>query len=66
METVQVNNATPSEAEVETAVRRLFPLKAGGHTHLRVEHFKQWQQDAYPGDQSKPPRRGSDDCAWYT
>ena len=42
VEPVQVNNATPSEAEMETVVRILRPLKAGGHTHLRAEHFKQW------------------------
>ena len=34
MEPVQVNDATPSEVEVEAAVRHLRPLKADGHTHL--------------------------------
>ena len=46
----QVNNYTPSEAEVEAAVRRLRPLKADGHTHLRVENFKQWLWEASPGE----------------
>ena len=31
---VQVNYLTPSEADVETAIRRLRSLKAGVHTHL--------------------------------
>ena len=34
------NNNIPLEAEVEAAVRRLRPHRAGGHTHLRTEHFK--------------------------
>ena len=44
VDSVQVNDATPLEAEVEAEVCHLRPLKAGGHTHLRVEHFKQWLQ----------------------
>ena len=36
------NNDIPSEAEVESGVRCLLPHRAGGHTHLHVEHFKQW------------------------
>ena len=44
MDSVQVNDATPLEAEVEAAVCHLRPLKAVGHTHLRAEHFKQWLQ----------------------
>ena len=39
---VQVNNATPSEAEVEKEVCCQIPLKAGERTRLRAEHFKQW------------------------
>ena len=43
---------------MEAAVRRLRPHRAGRHTHLQVDHFKQWQREAYPGEQSKtPPRR---------
>ena len=38
---------------MDKAVRCLHPLKAGGHTHLRVEHFKQWLRVAYPGENSK-------------
>ena len=45
----RVNNDIPSEAEVEAVVRRLRPYRAGIHTHLRVEHFKQWRREAYPG-----------------
>ena len=52
---VQVNDVTPSEAEVEAVVRRLCPLKASGHTHLCTEQFKQWLQEAYPGENSKNP-----------
>ena len=37
----KVNDKIPSEAEVESAVQRLHPHRAGGHTHLRAEHFKQ-------------------------
>ena len=44
----KVNNDIPSEAEVEAAVCRLFQHSAGVHTCLRVEHFKPWQQEAYP------------------
>ena len=34
----KVNDEIPSE--VEAAVRRLRPHRAGGNTHLRKEHFK--------------------------
>ena len=40
----KVNNEIPKEAEVEEEVRRLRPRRAGGHTHLHAEHFKQCQQ----------------------
>ena len=54
----KVNDKIPSEAEVEAAVQRLLPRRAGGHTHLCAEHFKKWRQEEYPMDQSKnPPRR---------
>ena len=36
----KANDEIPSGAEVEAAVRRLLPQRSGGHTHLRVEHFK--------------------------
>ena len=42
MDPFQVNDVTPYEAEVETVVCCLRPLKPGGHTHLRAEHLKQW------------------------
>ena len=45
MDPVKVNDVTSPEAEVETAVHRLRPLKAGGHTHIYTEHFKQWLQE---------------------
>ena len=38
---------------MEEAVRHLCSHKAVGHTHLCVEHFKQWQREAYPGDKPK-------------
>ena len=41
MDPFQVNGATPLEVEVEAEVHCFQPLKAGGHNHLRVEHFKQ-------------------------
>ena len=50
VEPVQVNNADPSEVEVETAVHHLIPVKADRHTHLHMEHFKQWIQKVYPGE----------------
>ena len=37
----------PLEAEVEAAVRRLRQHRAGGHTQLCVEHFKQWRKESY-------------------
>ena len=37
----KVNDDIPSESEVEAVVRLLRPHRAGGHTHLRTEHFKQ-------------------------
>ena len=46
----EVNDEVLSYAEVEAAVRRLPPHRAGGHINLRVEHFKQWQREAYPGE----------------
>ena len=42
---------------MEAAVRRLRLHRVGKHTHLRAEHFKQWQWKAYPGGQSKTPLR---------
>ena len=53
MNLVQVNDTTPSEVEVDAAVHCLNPFKAGVHTHLRAEHFKQWMREAYPGEGSK-------------
>ena len=38
----KVNNDIPFQVEVESAVRRLCLHREGGHTHLCVEHFKQW------------------------
>ena len=50
--------SSEAEAEVEAAVQCLRPYKVGGHTHLRAEHFNQWQREAYPGEHSKTsPRR---------
>ena len=46
----KVNYKIPSEAEVEAVVQRLQPHRAGGNTHLCVEHFKKWRQEAYPGE----------------
>ena len=58
----RMKNEIPSEAEVEAAVRRLRPHRAGRHTNLRAEHFKQCQQEAYPGEQLKtPPTEGTMD-----
>ena len=50
-----VNNEISSKAEVEIVIRRLRPHRVDGHTHLRVEHFKQWQREAYRGEQSNTP-----------
>ena len=47
-ELVQVNDKILSEVEKEAAVRRLRPYRAGGHTHLHAEHFRQWQMEYYP------------------
>ena len=38
---------------MEAALLRLRPHRAGGHTHLRAEHFKYWRREAYPGEQLK-------------
>ena len=54
-EPIKVNEDIPSEAEVEAAVRRLHPHRTGGHTHLRAEYSKKWQQEAYPMEQLKTP-----------
>ena len=44
-EPARVNDEIPLEAEVEEEVRRLRPRRAGGHTHLHEEHFKQsWRE----------------------
>ena len=53
----QINNDVPSEAEAEAEVLRLLPLKAGGHTHLRADHFKTWLREAYTGEVATPPSR---------
>ena len=51
----KVKNKIPYEEEVEAEVRQLHPYRAGGHIHLRAEHFKQRRWKAYPGKQSKTP-----------
>ena len=48
-----VDDVIPQEAEVESAVHLLRPHRADGHTHLHEEHFKQWIQEAYPGEKLK-------------
>ena len=48
-----LNNKVTSESEVESGVIRLRPHRLVRHTHLRAEHFKQWQREAYPGEKSK-------------
>ena len=54
----KVNDKIPSEAELEAVVLCLRPHRSGGHTHLRAEHFKQWQRGVYLRDYSKTsPRR---------
>ena len=40
----RVNDDVPLEVEVDAEVRRLCLNKAGGHTHLHAEHFKEWLQ----------------------
>ena len=52
---IQLNDETPSAAEVEVAVLRLSPLKAGGQIHLCAEHFQHWQRELYPRENSKTP-----------
>ena len=64
MDSVQVNDAAPLEAELETAVCCLHPIKAGKHTHLCMDHFKQWLQEAYSGENPKTPQGQSAGCAW--
>ena len=55
MDPSQVNSETPSYVGLEAAVHCLIPLKAGGHAHVRAEHFKQWLQEARTGDNSNTP-----------
>ena len=57
MEPVQGNYANLSEVELEVEVRRLFPFKEGGHTHLHAENFKQWLREALPRENSETPPR---------
>ena len=57
VDTVQLNDENPSKAEVEAAVSNLFPLNTDRHTHLHVEHFKQWLQEAYPRENLETPQR---------
>ena len=64
VKTSKVKDEIPLEAEVGALVRRLLPHRAGGHTHLRAEQFKQWQKEDYPGEQSKTPRGGNAGRAW--
>ena len=57
MEPVQWNYVNLSEVEVEVEVRRLFPFKKGGRTHLHAENFKQWLWEAFPRENSETPPR---------
>ena len=46
-------------SDLEAEVQRLIPHRVSRHTHLCAEHFKQWQREAYPREQSKtPPTEG--------
>ena len=54
----KLNKDISLEAEVAAELLHLRPHKAGGHTNLHAEHFKRWQREAYPGENSKtPPQR---------
>ena len=57
VDNLRVNDATPLEDEVDTVFFRLHPFKAGGHAHIREEHFKQCMWETYPGDVSKTSTR---------
>ena len=62
----KANNEIPLEVEVEVEeeVQHLPPHRADGHTHLHKDHFKQWQWEAYPGEQAKTPHGRSYGCSW--
>ena len=59
MDPSKVNYSTPLDTEVEVAVHHLLPYRAGRHTHLCTEHFKQWQMEVYPGSSPIPPVDGA-------
>ena len=40
----KVNDEIPPEAEVDAAVLRLCPHRAGSQNHLHTEHLKQWRR----------------------
>ena len=52
-----INDAVPDEGEIQTAVARLKTNRAGGHSHLRAEHFKDWHAQAYPTNAEQEPNR---------
>ena len=49
----QFNDKIPSEADLEAAVHRLHPHRAGVHTHFRMEHFQKWRREAYSREKLK-------------
>ena len=53
----KVNDDIPLAAEVEAAVQCLIPHRAGVHTHLCADHFKQLRREAYHGEQLNNPTR---------
>ena len=64
----KVNDEIPleaeAEAEVEAALRRLRSNRAGIHTHVRAEHFRQLQGGRTPGRSQRPPHRWSTGSVW--
>ena len=60
----QVNYEIPSEAEVEAAVRCLCPYRAGRHTQIRTEHFKQWGREVYSRITWRTLHGWIAGCAW--
>ena len=55
LDPAQINDKIALEAGMEAAVCRLRPHRAGGYISLRMDHFKQWWREAYPGEHSNNP-----------
>ena len=51
----KIYDETPTEGEIDAAVRQMRRNRAGRHNHLRSEHLQKWLREVYPEETSTEP-----------